>query len=153
MDEIKVAAARSRGDRSLSMLDGSSLSSVPTVTQLADRDFATNYRDAMRPVLVHGARETWSACQRGSPQYFDQVAGSLTVPVKTLKNGDTKISTWRLADYVRFIMEQPRVGDGVLPDAGKSHCHDIPLLGLVESLAGDCQPFPANFLSPWYRRH
>lgn len=76
------------------------------------------------------------------------------MPVKTLKNDDAKVSTWRLAEYVRLIMEQPPVGDGVSSDPREiPYCHDIPLPGLVESLARDCQPFPANFLSPWYRRH
>lgn len=153
MAEIKVVTPQAPRDR-LSTLEDSDLSSVPSVTQLSDRDFATNYRDAMRPVLVRGACAAWSACQRWSPQYFDQVAGSLAVPVKTLKNGTIKVSSWRLAEYVRFIMEQPPAGGGVASDPGAiPYCHDIPLLGLVESLAADCRPFPANLLSPWYRRH
>lgn len=108
----------------------------------------------MRPVLLRGGCAAWSARQRWSPQYFDQVAGSLTVPVKTLNNGEIKVSSWRLAEYVRFIMEQPPRADEVSSKAGPiPYCHDVPLLGLVETLAADCQPFPAKFLSPWYRQH
>lgn len=108
----------------------------------------------MRPVLLRGGCADWTACRRWSPQYFDQVAGSLAVPVKTLNNGDIKVSSWRLAEYVRFIMEQPQGGDGSSSrTTAIPYCHDIPLLGLVERLAEDCQPFPSNFLSPWYRRH
>lgn len=155
MAEVKVAPSpNTPGDRLSSTQDDSGSSSVPTVTQLCEQEFATNYRDAMRPVLLRGACAAWSALQHWSPEYFDRVAGSLTVPVKTLNNGDIKVSSWRLADYARFIMEQRPAGDGG-PSNARSlpYCHDIPLLGLVESLARDCQPFPVNLLSPWYRRH
>lgn len=127
---------------------------VPTLTQLTDCEFATNFRDALRPVVLRGGCSGWSACDRWSPEYFDQVAGSLTVPVKTLNSGAIEVSSWRLAEYVRFIMEQPPGANGALPNAGAiPYCHDIPLLGLIESLAGDCQPFPTNLLTPCYREH
>lgn len=128
--------------------------SVPIVTQLSPVDFAKNYRDAMRPVLIRGGCAGWSACKRWSPHYFDQVAGSLSIPVKTLNGGQIKVSSWRLAEYVRFIMERSQSTDEVLskPDT-IPYCHDIPLLGLVESLAKDCQPFPSDYLTPWYRQH
>ncbi|SFQ36311.1 Cupin-like domain-containing protein [Bradyrhizobium sp. Ghvi] len=128
-------------------------SSVPTVTQLSDAEFATNYRDALRPVLLKGGCAAWAACERWSPGYFDEVAGSFTVPVKIINRGDIKVSSWRLAEYVRLIMQKVGDGDQVPAPEEIPYCHDIPLLGLVESLASDCEPFPSNFLSPWYRRH
>ncbi|PDQ22573.1 hypothetical protein CN311_03050 [Mesorhizobium sanjuanii] len=51
-------------------------------------------------------------------------------------------------------MEQPPEGYGASSNAtADPYFHDIPLLGLVENLAEDCQPFPANFLDPSYRSH
>ncbi len=154
MAEITVVTSpQAPRDRSSTLQDSSS-PWVSIVTQLSDQDFVANYRDAMRPVLLRGGCAAWSACRRWSPQHFDKVAGSLTVPVKTLNGSEIEVSSWRLAEYARFIMEQPADADGALSNAAKiPYCHDIPLLGLVESLAEDCQPFPANFLSPWYRRH
>ncbi|ESY12747.1 hypothetical protein X751_29510 [Mesorhizobium sp. LNJC395A00] len=74
------------------------------------------------------------------------------MPVKTLNRREIKVSSWLLADYARFVMAQP--GENASYDArGTPYCHDIPLLGLMENLAGDCQPFPANFLEPSYRSH
>ncbi|MFC7697403.1 cupin-like domain-containing protein [Bradyrhizobium sp. GCM10028915] len=135
-------------------MESSGWSSIASLAQLSDSDFATNYRDAMRPVLFRGGCAAWSACNRWSPEYFDHVAGSLTVPVKTLSKGDIKVSSWRLTEYVQFIMEQSPRGREAFSNAEPiPYCHDIPLLGLVESLAGDCQPFPVNFLSPSYREH
>ncbi|MCK1694248.1 cupin-like domain-containing protein [Bradyrhizobium sp. 144] len=145
------ASSKAPHDQSVSTLQNSAWSSVPIVTQLSDGDFAMNYRDAMRPVLLRGACANWSACHRWSPEYFEQVAGSLTVPVKTIHKGEIRVSSWRMAEYARFIMERQEAGDHVSEEL--PYCHDIPLLGLVESLAGDCQPFPTNFLSRWYRRH
>lgn len=155
MDRIKVMASpQAPRDRSSSPLQGPGWASVPKVTDLSERDFARNHRDAMRPVLLRGGCAGWRACQRWSPEYFDRVAGSLTVPVKTLTKDDIKVSSWRLAEYVRFIMEESPGDAGRLSDAGAiPYCHDIPLLGLVESLAEDCQPFPTSFLSPSYRGH
>ncbi|MCK1486079.1 cupin-like domain-containing protein [Bradyrhizobium sp. 193] len=122
--------------------------------QLSESDFVANYRDAMRPVLLRGACAAWKACKCWSPQYLDQNIGSLTVPVKTLGSGDIKVSSWRLTEYVRFIKEQRLGADEVSSNAGAvPYCHDIPLLGLVETLAEDCQPFPTEFLSPSYRQH
>lgn len=60
-------AASSQRDRSSAKLEESGSSSVPIVTQSSDWDFATNYRDAMRPVLLQGGCAAWSACQRWSP--------------------------------------------------------------------------------------
>lgn len=64
--------------------------------------------------------------------------GSLTVPVKTLDDSEIKISSWKLAKYARFVMESPSWADGAPPSKARSapYCQDIPLLGLVESLAG-----------------
>ncbi|WP_247333941.1 cupin-like domain-containing protein [Bradyrhizobium sp. 147] len=153
MTKPKDASTQS-ADRPPSALGGSCSSSIDIVAQLTESDFATKYRDAMRPVVLRGGCAAWSACQRWSPQYFEQAAGSLTVPVKTLNTGDIKVSPWRLAEYVRFIMERPPRADEVSSNAEAiPYCHDIPLLGLVEALAADCQPFPANLLSPWYRQH
>jgi len=133
---------------------GLSLSSIASVARLSEAEFATNYRDAMRPVLLRGACAAWTACQRWSPEYLDRVAGSLTVPVKTLTSNGIDVSSWRLAEYVRFIMERPPCGDEVSSSAEQiPYCHDIPLLGLVETLAADCQPFPTSYLSPCYRQH
>ncbi|MCK1452850.1 cupin-like domain-containing protein [Bradyrhizobium sp. 35] len=154
MAEAKVTSAPPPGHRVLSTLQNAGWSSIPTVTQLSDQDFVTNYVDAMSPVILRGGCSDWIACQRWSPQYFDQVAGSLSVTVKTLKSGQIEVSSWRLADYARFIMAQPSSADGVSSDAAAMpYCHDIPLLGLVPSLAEDCQPFPVTFLSSWYRQH
>ncbi|TFV36443.1 cupin-like domain-containing protein [Bradyrhizobium niftali] len=156
MDEVKVITSPQAppADRSSTKLQDSSSSWVPIVTQLSDSDFATDFRNALRPVLLRGGCAAWSACQCWSPQYFEDVAGSLTVPVKILDGDEIKVSSWRLAEYVRFIMEQSPGGDGgSRNERGIPYCHDIPLLGLVEKLARDCQPFPANLLSPWYRRH
>lgn len=152
--DMKEASTQTSRDRLSSAQGASGSSSIAILAQLTESDFATNYRDAMRPVLLRGGCATWTACRRWSPQYFDQVAGSLTVPVKTLNSGDIKVSSWRLAEYVRFIMEQPPRADEVSSNAGAiPYCHDIPLLGLVETLAADCQPFPAELLNPWYRQH
>ncbi|WFU62660.1 cupin-like domain-containing protein [Bradyrhizobium brasilense] len=154
MGETKDTSTRGPRVRSSSTLEDSGSSSIAILSQLTEPDFVTNYRDAMRPVLLRGGCAVWSACQRWAPQYFDRVAGSLTVPVKTLDSGNIKVSSWRLAEYVRFIMEQPPRADEVSLNPGAiPYCHDIPLLGLVETLAADCQPFPAAFLSPWYRQH
>ncbi|APO70358.1 cupin 8 domain-containing protein (plasmid) [Rhizobium gallicum] len=141
-------------DYSLSSLEDSGWSAVPTVTTLTDREFATNYRDAMRPVLLRSGCAAWSACRRWSPHYLDKIAGELSVPVKTLDHGEIKLSSWKLSEYTRFLIEQLPGEDGArLNRSAVPYCHDIPLLGLVESLADDCQPFPGNYLSPWYRRH
>ncbi|SDF39723.1 Cupin-like domain-containing protein [Bradyrhizobium brasilense] len=154
MAETKDTSTQGPRARSSSTPKDASLSSIAILTQLTEPDFVANYRDAMRPVLLRGGCAALSACQRWSPQYFDQVAGSLTVPVKTLDSGNIKVSSWRLAEYVRFLMEQPPRADEVsLKPGAIPYCHDIPLLGLVETLAADCQPFPADFLSPWYRQH
>lgn len=154
MAETKVTSSPATGDRLFSTPENTGWAAVPEVTRLSEPDFATNYVDAMRPVLLRGACSDWTACQRWSPQYFDEVAGSFSVNVKTIKDGQIELSSWRLADYARFIMEQPSGADGISSDAGTiPYCHDIPLLGLVQSLAEDCQPFPVTFLSPWYRQH
>lgn len=135
-------------------LEDSGWSSIPTVTEISDREFVTNYRDAMRPVLLRGGCAAWTACQRWSPQYFDQIAGNLTIPVKTLDRRDIKCSSWKLSEYARFLGGQTANDDGepLNPEA-VPYCHDIPLLGLVEILSEDCQPFPRYFLPRWYRRH
>ncbi|WP_084558368.1 cupin-like domain-containing protein [Mesorhizobium sp. LNJC394B00] len=150
----KQTSLQGSRDPSFSTLEDSGWSEVPVVTDLSDWEFATNYRDAMRPVLLRGGCAAWRACQRWSPQYFEEIAGSLTVPVKTLNRSEIKVSSWRLADYARFVMEQPPEGYGASLNAtADPYCHDIPLLGLVENLAEDCQPFPASFLDPSYRSH
>ncbi|RWA83705.1 MAG: cupin-like domain-containing protein [Mesorhizobium sp.] len=122
---------------------------------ISDQEFADNYRDAMRPVLLRGGCSDWAACKLWSPHYFEKVAGSVTVPVKTLNNGEINVSSWKLAEYARFVKdsEQCKGGDSKSVATATPYCHDIPLLGLIESLAEDCQPFPADFLSPSYRRH
>ncbi len=150
-----VTSSQSLDDRSSSPLQDSGWSSVPTVTDLSDWEFATNYRDPMRPVLLRGGCAAWSACQRWSPEYFEKVAGSLTVPIKTLDGSEIRVSPWELAKYARFVMDSPRCEDEVSSSNARvaPYCHDIPLLGLVESLAEDCQPFPVNFISPSYRRY
>lgn len=155
MADVKVAASpQASCDRSWSTTDESSSLCVSTVEHLSDQDFAANYRDSTRPVLLRGGCAAWNACQRWSPQYFDQVAGSLTVPVKTISGGDINISFWRLAEYVRLIMEKQADAVGVTSNVEAiPYCHDIPLLGLVERLVRDCQPFPAKYLTPWYQRH
>jgi Cupin-like domain len=133
----------------------SSWSSVPVLPKLSDQEFAAHYRDAMRPVLMPGRCAAWNACKRWSPSYFNEVVPTLNVPVKTYsRSGEIKVSSWPLAEYVRFIIEGSRGDATPETDAGAiPYCHDIPLLGMVESLAEDCRPFPINFLSPWYRRH
>ncbi|KAA3448421.1 cupin-like domain-containing protein [Mesorhizobium sp. SARCC-RB16n] len=141
-------------DYSLSTLEDSGWSSVASPTVLSDLEFANNYRDAMRPVLLRSACSGWSACLRWSPEYLEQVAGALIIPVKTLDGGEIKVSSWKLSDYTRFLQEQPvRKGEDSPRPTAVPYCHDIPLLTLVESLAGDCQPFQVNYLSPWYRKH
>lgn len=91
MSDFNVAkSSRAQNDRSPTTLE----QSVPTVAELSDKEFATNYRDAMRPVVLRGGCAAWSACHRWAPTYFDQVAGSLTVPVKILTRGDIRVSSW-----------------------------------------------------------
>ncbi|MDK1378628.1 MULTISPECIES: cupin-like domain-containing protein [unclassified Sinorhizobium] len=155
MTEVKFATStQAPHDYSLSSLEDSGWSSVPTVTELSDGDFATKYRDAMRPVLLRSGCAAWSACWRWSPQYFNEIAGELTIPVKTLDHGEIKLSSWKLSEYTRFLTGQLPSADGAtLNPRAVPYCHDIPLLGLVESLAEDCQPFPGDYLTPWYRRH
>lgn len=130
-------------------------SSVPVLTQLSDLEFAAEYRDAMRPVLLRGRCAAWTACQRWSPAYFCNVAASLAVPVKTYSStGKIEVASWPLGKYAQFIVEHSRGGATPGADARAiPYCHDIPLLGLVESLAEDCRPFPTRLLSPWYREH
>ncbi|RWM47987.1 MAG: cupin-like domain-containing protein [Mesorhizobium sp.] len=155
MDENKIAApTQTSNDRPLSTLKDSGWSFVAEVTELSDREFAT-YRDSMRPVILRGGCSAWKACQRWSPHYFENVAGSVTVPVKTLNNNEITVSSWNLAEYARFVTESQPCEDGDFTSivTATPYCHDIPLLGLIESLAEDCQPFPVEFLSPSYRRH
>ncbi|MGY5795662.1 cupin-like domain-containing protein len=155
MAELKLATStRAPHDYSLFSLNDSGWSSVNTVKELSNREFTTNYRDAMRPVLLRSGCAAWSACRRWSPQYFDQIAGELTIPVKTLDHGEIKLSSCKLSEYTRFLIEQLPGEDGVtLNQRAVPYCHDIPLLGLVESLAEDCHPFPRDYLTPWYRQH
>ncbi|RFB86038.1 hypothetical protein B5K11_29045 [Rhizobium leguminosarum bv. trifolii] len=136
-------------------LKDSGWSSVPTESDISDWEFANNYRDAMRPVVLRGGCATWNACQRWSPEYLEKVAGSLIVPIKTIHDAKIEVSSWELAKYARFVTESLRGQNGVSSSNGRAapYCHDIPLLGLVESLAEDCQPFPFTFFSPSYRRH
>jgi hypothetical protein len=157
MARVKAATPpnASRDDRSVPTTESASWSSVPALKQLPDREFVSNYRDAMRPVLFAGGCAAWAACNRWSPRYFLDAAGSLTVPVKTYNRaGEIEVSSRPLGEYARFVMERPQGRDDSASNAGAiPYCHDIPLLGLVESLAEDCRPFPAGFLSAWYRRH
>ncbi|WP_083338542.1 cupin-like domain-containing protein [Ensifer sp. LCM 4579] len=155
MDKNKASTSRDTfSDRSLSTFKDSDWSFVPSVTDLSAREFDI-YRDSMQPVLIRGGCSSWKACQRWSPDYFEKIAESVTVPIKTLTNGEIKVSSWQLAEYARFVMEaQPcKDGDSTSIATASPYCHDIPLLGVIESLAEDCQPFPADFLSPSYRQH
>ncbi|MER9001964.1 cupin-like domain-containing protein [Mesorhizobium australicum] len=146
-----LVPTRTFDDRPLSALKDSGWSFVQDVTELSDNKFADSYRDAMRPVILRGGCSAWKACKLWSPHYFEKVAGSVTVPVKTLKNSEINVSSWELAEYARFVKDsQPCEGGD---STATPYCHDIPLLGLIEGLAEDCQPFPADFLSPSYRRH
>ncbi|WP_245316744.1 cupin-like domain-containing protein [Bradyrhizobium manausense] len=149
---MNATSSSAQADRFLSNLQYADWQSVPTVKHISERDFAENYVDPTRPVLLGGGCSDWAACKRWSPDYFDQVAGYLAVKVKTLESGRIEVSTWRLADYARFLIEQAP-GAGPPSGAELPYCHDIPLLGMVQSLAEDCQPFPAAFLSPSYRQH
>ncbi|MER9313740.1 cupin-like domain-containing protein [Mesorhizobium australicum] len=149
-----VLTSEHTSDHPLPTLKDSGWSFVPSVNDLPNGEFAATYRDSMRPVLIRGGCSAWKACQRWTPNYFEMVAGSVTVPVKRLSNSEIKVSSWRLAEYARFVMESELCDDGDSTSiATAPYCHDIPLLGLIESLAEDCQPFPADFLSPSYRRH
>ncbi|ARO32620.1 cupin 8 domain-containing protein (plasmid) [Rhizobium sp. NXC14] len=139
-------------DLSSSPLRDSGWSSVPIITKLSNLEFATDYRDAMRPVVLSGGCSAWSACQRWSPEYIAEVAGSLTVPIKSLDGSDIKVASWELAKYARFLMD-PSLEASSSNARAVPYCHDVPLLGLVESLAEDCRPFPVDFISPSYRRH
>lgn len=153
MTEINFnTPAQAQHDYSLSSLKDSGWYTVATVDDLSDGEFSTNYRDAMRPVLLRNGCAAWSACRRWSPKYFDQIAGELTIPVKTLDRGEIKLSSWKLSEYTQFLIERLPDEDRASPRA-IPYCHDIPLLGLVDSLAEDCNPFPQNYLTPWYRRH
>lgn len=151
----EAETAQSMRNDSSSGFEDSGWSSIPTVTNLTDGEFTANYRDAMKPALLRGGCAAWVACQRWSPDYLQKVAGSLIVPIKTLESSEIKVSSWKLAEYARFVTEAQfsEQGDSSLESPAAPYCHDIPLLGLVESLAEDCQPFPDMFFSPPYRQH
>jgi hypothetical protein len=129
--------------------------SVTEHKEISEAEFASSYRDACHMVLLRGRCAAWSACRRWSPSYFYDIAANINVPVKTYGDtGKIHVASWSLRDYARFILERSYRDHKPEPEAGAiPYCHDIPLLGLVESLAEDCRPFPAGFLSPWYRRH
>lgn len=156
MADIKAAGAlRISSDDWSSPGTASLWSAVPATSDLPDNEFVSNYRDPMRPILLRGRCAAWTACRRWSPEYFRNLGAFLAVPVKTYSRiGDIEVSSWTLADYARFVIERAHDSDPSASDAGAiPYCHDIPLLGLVESLAEECRPFPVDFLSPWYRRH
>jgi len=85
---------------------------------------------------------------------LNDTAGSLTIPVKTFgREGTINVEQWRLGDYTRFITEW-QTSSNATDNAGTiPYCHDIPLLGMVESLAEDCKPFPTGYLTSLYRKH
>lgn len=150
-----VVPTQTSDDRPLSALKDAGWSFVQDVTEISDKEFADNYRDAMRPVILRGGCSAWKACKLWSPHYFEKVAGPVTVPVKTLSNGEINVSSWNLAEYARFVKDSHRCegADSTSIATATPYCHDIPLLGLIESLADDCQSFPADFLSLSYRQH
>ncbi len=136
------------------IVDTGPAAEIETVESLSPAAFVEQYVSRGRPVLMKGAVRFWKAVRRWEPAYFSDVAGGLSVTVKTgnVARGDT--TTLPLGEYVSGLYEYERIlRRGKAVPGSYPYLHDIPVFHLIPELVADVSPFPSEWVPRWYRKN
>lgn len=134
------------------MTIGNTILDHPNVDVREDLSVEEFYRSYVnkRPVVLKGALAHLPAVSKWSIPYLASLAPDLEVRLKTGELANVVTVHQTMSEYSRYVQD---LEDGrVTVDGPPPYLHDLPLLSMIDGLREDLEPFPAQRLTPFFRK-